>query len=261
MKDASHLFTLVELLVVIAIIAILASLLLPALQNAAGTARRIACMNNQRQYHLATELYTEDFDGWMPNNEDVDAGVPANRDWISMLAKLGYLTAINGAVDAPQGVHDCPEFIYRNDDAGRWTSYVTNNYMYLAWDMAPLEPLPRRGTTPASGQIYLGIRRDWLQWPDSVLLYTDGHGHRYWFFSTQGFSAAWEGTRDTRKTDWRHPGQSANVTFLDGHVASVPKSFFVTTGMTHRFWSYCWRAVNAGIRNTTQYCKPNPHNY
>lgn len=85
-------FTLIELLVVVAIIAILASLLLPALSRAKGTAQRAKCLNNQRQLATTWVLYSGDAgEDLVPNGNLVPAappaGAPANparpRLWVA----------------------------------------------------------------------------------------------------------------------------------------------------------------------------------
>jgi len=93
-------FTLIELLVVIAIIAILASLLLPALAKSKDKARRINCTSNFRQLYLATLFYSDDHSGKLPPWR---AGQP-DEDLLADIESARYaLNGTMGGVRVPKG--------------------------------------------------------------------------------------------------------------------------------------------------------------
>jgi prepilin-type N-terminal cleavage/methylation domain-containing protein/prepilin-type processing-associated H-X9-DG protein len=73
-------FTLIELLVVIAIIAILAALLLPALNRGRAKAQGIACASNLKQLQVCWQLYTEDNSDKLPGNTAMNPGDISNRE-------------------------------------------------------------------------------------------------------------------------------------------------------------------------------------
>lgn len=86
-------FTLIELLIVIAIIAILASMLLPALKAAREMAKRASCANNLKQFGIAFSSYENDYSEWFPRSSEVYNGTSSGtmKQWDMMMAEyIGY---------------------------------------------------------------------------------------------------------------------------------------------------------------------------
>jgi type II secretory pathway pseudopilin PulG len=90
---------LIELLVVIAIVAILASLLVPALSKAKAKAQGIQCLNNLRQMGLTWTLYVHDHEDRVPPNVG-DARTEYHRTWVS-----GWLTLDSGDNGSRPGIN------------------------------------------------------------------------------------------------------------------------------------------------------------
>ena len=134
-------FTLVELLVVIAIIAMLASLLLPALVRAKNMARTTICANQIKQINLGFVAYANSYDGYMPNGLlHRDASFTITRNWISDVKGVASCLSSKKTNEKNYPVTYtynmvwwCPTYMQKNSSRYKWSNDIGYSYNIRAF--------------------------------------------------------------------------------------------------------------------------------